>query len=227
MTEFTFELVHLETAVIIRCSGTLVEAAAFARLRRAVTDSLAERRHIVFDLAKVDYIDSFGLGGLVSLLSTVQLRGGDLRLCAVCQNVARVLTVTHLDQVLYMHPTDSDALMALGSGSRPGQTSADLTPDVLCIHASPEILRLLRDLLKANGLRVISVGNIADARTLLRATQPRLVIVGADLQPLFDAQLRPSLTAPVLVLEEGFDAREAGAAATSLLDRVTALLASA
>lgn len=227
MTEFTLELERLETAVIIRCSGSLAEPAAFARLNRAVTESVADRPHVILDLDKVDYIDSFGLGGLVKVFRLVQHRGGDLRLCTVRKEVARVLTITHLDRVLAMHPTERDAVAALGSAVAPGVTSADLTPDVLCIHSSPEILRLLRELLKVNGLRVVSVGNVADARTLLRAMEPRVVIVGADLQVLFDAQLRERLSVPMLVLEEGFGALEPGAAATRLLDRVTAALASA
>lgn len=56
-------------------------------------------RHVIIDLAEVTYINSVGLGALISALMTVRRAGGDILLAALDSSVGRVLTITRLSQV--------------------------------------------------------------------------------------------------------------------------------
>jgi anti-sigma B factor antagonist len=65
--------------------------------------------HIVVDLGQVTFIDSSGLGALISALKATRQAGGDLRIADVPEQVMTVLRLTNLDRVLRVHPTVVDA----------------------------------------------------------------------------------------------------------------------
>lgn len=63
---------------------------------------------IAVDLAGVEFIDSSGLGALVSGLKTARTAGGDLRLSSAREQVSSVLALTNLDRILRVYPTSDD-----------------------------------------------------------------------------------------------------------------------
>ena len=66
-------------------------------LRQSIRDLLAQgQKKILLNLAGVDYIDSSGVGELVSAFTTVRNAGGELKLMNLTQKVHDVLNVTKL-----------------------------------------------------------------------------------------------------------------------------------
>ena len=61
------------------------------------------------DLGPTTFIDSSGLGALVSGLKTCRQAGGDLRIAAAGEQVRTVLKLTNLDRILRTHDTVEDA----------------------------------------------------------------------------------------------------------------------
>jgi anti-sigma B factor antagonist len=55
---------------------------------------------IVVDLARTDYVDSSGLGAIVSRISVCRSNEGDIRLAAPSEFMESLLNITHLDKVL-------------------------------------------------------------------------------------------------------------------------------
>jgi anti-anti-sigma factor len=85
----------------------MVAAPAFKNLVEETVASGQSR--IVVDLGQVTFIDSSGLGALISGLKATRQAGGDLRLADVPEQVMTVLRLTNLDRVLRVHPTVVDA----------------------------------------------------------------------------------------------------------------------
>lgn len=85
----------------------LVTATAVRREVQRVVDEGHAR--LALDLSQVDFIDSSGLGALVSGLKTARTAGGDLRLVAATEQVAGVLRLTNLDRILRVYPGPDDA----------------------------------------------------------------------------------------------------------------------
>jgi anti-sigma B factor antagonist len=79
------------------------------RVKNLIADG---RTRLVVDLAQVKFIDSFGLGALVSALRVVRSAGGDLKLACVPPSVESVLRLTRLSTVFDCHPAMEDALKA-------------------------------------------------------------------------------------------------------------------
>jgi anti-sigma B factor antagonist len=78
-----------------------------ARLAEAIDDGCA---HVVVDLASVDFMDSSGLGALVSGLRRIKERDGTIRLAAPREPILKVFKITGLDKVFPVFPGVEEAL---------------------------------------------------------------------------------------------------------------------
>ena len=67
-----------------------------ASVRKIFTDGLI---HIDFDCSTLDFVDSSGLGALISLQKLANERGGKLRLLSPKPGVVQVLELTRLHRV--------------------------------------------------------------------------------------------------------------------------------
>jgi anti-sigma B factor antagonist len=95
---------------ILRVEERRIDAAAVLAFKTALRAAAEEAGEIVLlDLSVVDFIDSSGLGGLVSCLKALA-PAQELRLAGLNDPVARVLRLTRLDEVFVTYPTVAAAL---------------------------------------------------------------------------------------------------------------------
>jgi anti-sigma B factor antagonist len=82
---------------IVDMRGRIVLGEESAALRDLVSDLLSQgHKKILFNLADVNYIDSSGLGSLVSAFTSVRKQGGELKLLNLTNKVHDVLQITKL-----------------------------------------------------------------------------------------------------------------------------------
>lgn len=60
--------------------------------------------HVLVDLEGVTFIDSAGLGALVSALKTLRTQGGSLSLCAPSEQIRTLLEITSLNKIFPIYP---------------------------------------------------------------------------------------------------------------------------
>ncbi|MGE4296698.1 MAG: STAS domain-containing protein [Desulfovibrionaceae bacterium] len=72
----------------------------------------AGKTRIVLNMAKVDFIDSRGLGVLLALHSRSS-QGGSLALCCILGKVGQVMSLTQMDRILNLFGTEDDAVAFL------------------------------------------------------------------------------------------------------------------
>src|SRR5689334_11507242 len=83
-------------------------------LRDQIQTLLGENCHFfVLNIEKVDYIDSSGLGQLVSLWTSVRTRDGNLVLMKPNERIRRLLTITRLNVVFDVFQDEQRALAAI------------------------------------------------------------------------------------------------------------------
>ncbi len=73
---------------------------------------LLEEEHfkIVMNLEKTKYMDSSGLGAIVSKIAATRSKGGDIRLAAPQQTIIDLLELTHINQIVKIYDTVEDAV---------------------------------------------------------------------------------------------------------------------
>ena len=90
----TREVSHV---TIVDLNGRITLGAETGQLRDSVRQLIAEgKKKIILNLAHVDYIDSSGVGELVSSFTTVRNAGGELKLLSLSKKVSDILQVTKL-----------------------------------------------------------------------------------------------------------------------------------
>jgi anti-sigma B factor antagonist len=96
---------------VVKVSGRIELGEGSAAIREVVRDLLARgRKKIVLDLADVDYIDSAGLGALVSAFTSVRNEGGDLKLVYLTKKVQDLLQMTKLYTVFEIFDDETAAI---------------------------------------------------------------------------------------------------------------------
>ncbi len=68
------------------------------------------KKKVVIDLAQVDWMNSTGLGILISGLTTLKNNGGELKLANVTEKIQSLLTITKLVTVFDAHDSVEDAI---------------------------------------------------------------------------------------------------------------------
>jgi anti-sigma B factor antagonist len=97
--------------LVVDLSGRILLGDDSAYLRKMIRSLLDEgRTRIVLNLGDVDYIDSSGIGELVSGYSAVRSRGGELKLLNLNRRVRDLLQLTKLYTVFDVHTEEAMAL---------------------------------------------------------------------------------------------------------------------
>jgi anti-sigma B factor antagonist len=96
---------------VVDLSGRIVLGDGSALLRKTIRALLADQRNkILLDLADVDYIDSSGIGELVSAFTAVKNQSGEMKLLHLTKKVRDLLQITKLYTVFDVFTDERTAL---------------------------------------------------------------------------------------------------------------------
>src|ERR1700737_562710 len=98
---------------IVDRSGRITLGEGSVMLRDSVREFLAKgQKKIVLNLADVNYIDSSGIGELVSSFTTAKNQGGELKLLNLTKKVHALLQITTLYTVFDVKEDEAAAVKA-------------------------------------------------------------------------------------------------------------------
>jgi anti-sigma B factor antagonist len=102
---------QVDGVTIVDCSGRITLGEGSVVLRDTVRDLLSKgNKKILLNLAEVNYIDSSGIGELVSAFTTVKNSGGELKLLNLTKKVKDVLQLTKLYTVFDIYDDEASAI---------------------------------------------------------------------------------------------------------------------
>jgi anti-sigma B factor antagonist len=111
-----FKTRQVDGVTILDLSGRITLGEGSVTIRDAVRDVLAKgSKNIVLNLAEVSYIDSSGLGELVSAYTSVKNSGGELKLLNLTAKVQDLLQITKLYTVFDVKDDEASAIAAFSS----------------------------------------------------------------------------------------------------------------
>jgi anti-sigma B factor antagonist len=105
---------HQRGVFIVRVEGQLIVGNR-QELKAAVQAALdnGERRFVI-DFSRTGYIDSSGLGALVSISKKVREQGGELRLSGLNEDLRSLFELTKLDTLFSISDSSDQAVEAFG-----------------------------------------------------------------------------------------------------------------
>ncbi len=102
---------HVDDVVVLDISGQLTLGDNSVRLRDKINSALHQgSRNILLNLGGVSYIDSGGLGQLVSSFTTVKRENGSLKLFNLGKQPQDQLTITKLVMVFDTFDTEQEGV---------------------------------------------------------------------------------------------------------------------
>ena len=104
---------QVDGVTILDLSGRIVLGEGAIQLREAVKELTAKgQKYILLNLSDVNYIDSSGLGELVSGYTSVKNAGGELKLLGLTKKVHDLLQITKLYTVFDIKDDEASAIAA-------------------------------------------------------------------------------------------------------------------
>ena len=102
---------QVDGVTILDLSGRITLGEGSVQLRDTVRDLLSKgSKHILLNLGDVNYIDSSGIGELVSGFTTVTNQQGSLKLLGLNKRVKDLLQITKLYTVFDVHEEETHAI---------------------------------------------------------------------------------------------------------------------
>jgi anti-sigma B factor antagonist len=107
--DLTVQASKVGSASVVSAAGDLDIHSAPVLLAQLGPLSVVRGVRLVVDLSDVEFIDSTGLGVLVTTLKHVREAGGRLDVVATAPRVLKVFRITGLDAVIPLHGTLAEA----------------------------------------------------------------------------------------------------------------------
>lgn len=98
-------------AVVITLKGNVMGGPDGAKLHDTLHDLKEQgKKNVIIDLSKTKFMNSSGLGMLISGMTTMRNSGGDLRLANVADRIQSLLVITKLITVFKHYDSVEDAV---------------------------------------------------------------------------------------------------------------------
>jgi anti-sigma B factor antagonist len=107
----TIDVIPAASASILRIHGEITGASE-AALMEAYGQAPPDVRSVVLDFADLEYMNSGGIGLLVTLLVRAQRAGQRLHAIGLNEHYRQILALTRLDEAIGIHDDESAALAA-------------------------------------------------------------------------------------------------------------------
>jgi len=102
---------EVDGVTVLDCGGRITLGEGSVQLREAIRDIIGKgAKNILLDLGDVNYIDSSGLGELVSAFTTAKNQGATLKLLNLTKKVHDLLQLTKLYTVFDIYDDEAHAI---------------------------------------------------------------------------------------------------------------------
>lgn len=105
-------LEKIDNVIVVTILGDSLDANNAKEFKRNMSFSLAERSKVVFDLSRLQFVDSSGLGAILSCLRQLNASGGDLKLCGMTKPVRVLFELVRMHRVFDIYNSKEEAVHA-------------------------------------------------------------------------------------------------------------------
>jgi anti-sigma B factor antagonist len=102
---------QIDGVAVVDVSGRITLGEGSSAVRDSLRDLIGKgEKKILLNLSEVSYIDSSGIGELVSAYTTISNQGGTLKLVGLTKRVKDLLQITKLYTVFDVHEDEAHAI---------------------------------------------------------------------------------------------------------------------
>ncbi|HSI73613.1 MAG TPA: STAS domain-containing protein [Fimbriimonas sp.] len=105
------ETENFKNAVVAKLDAPTLETENVGAFRSAIAPILERADKVVLDLSSVSFMDSTGLGAMLSCLRSMKAKGGSMSVANLTPEVRRLFDLVMMDRVFEIH-ADVDSAVA-------------------------------------------------------------------------------------------------------------------
>src|SRR5688572_3908947 len=103
---------NIGDVTIVVLPGEQLDASNAKEFKRDVATLIEPCRKVIFDLAALKFVDSSGLGAILSCQRQLNANGGALKLCAMSKPVRALFELVRMHKIFEIHPSREEAIKA-------------------------------------------------------------------------------------------------------------------
>ena len=89
-----------------------LDASAADEFKRSMQPILDANHKMVLDMSPLQFVDSAGLGAILSCLRKLSAADGDLKLCGLTKPVRAIFEISRMHRIFDIFPTRAEAVQA-------------------------------------------------------------------------------------------------------------------
>jgi anti-sigma B factor antagonist len=104
-----------EEVAVVEIPVEELDASNTGELKHDIAPVLEANSKLVLDLSRLRFVDSSGLGAILSCLRQLSGKGGDLKLCGMQEQVRAVFELVRMHRIFDIYGTREEAVRAFSS----------------------------------------------------------------------------------------------------------------
>ena len=102
----------VEHVAVVKMPGRSLEASNVAEFKRSIAPILERNTSVVLDIQDLGFVDSSGLGALLSCLRRLNAAGGDLKIAGMRKPVVALFELVRMHRICEVFDTVEEAVKA-------------------------------------------------------------------------------------------------------------------
>lgn len=107
-----FKSENIDDVLVIRVLADALDAGNVMEFKTEISPLLEASNKVALDMSRVKFMDSSGVGAMLSCLRTLHARNGEIRLFNVKDQLIHLFKLVRLDRVIDIHESRKAALKA-------------------------------------------------------------------------------------------------------------------
>lgn len=103
---------QIDGVLILTPQGTTIDAANIKDFKKEMASTCEPNSKQLLDMSKIQFIDSAGIGGLLSHLRQIGTAKAELKLCSITKQVRALFELVRLHHLFDIYNTREEALKA-------------------------------------------------------------------------------------------------------------------
>ncbi len=98
-----------ENLAVVKVTGRALDAGNAPGFKEKMAAVIEENSHVVLDVSSLEFLDSSGLGVILSCLRKLTAKGGDMKLCGMTKPVRALFELVRMHRIIEVYNTQEEA----------------------------------------------------------------------------------------------------------------------
>lgn len=107
-----FNTETIDDITVIEMPMDTLDAGNVTAFKTDIAPILDKCDFVIFNMSRIKFVDSSGIGAILSCLRKLHNQGGSLSMYNVKEQVLQLFKLVRIDRIIDIHPTKNDAVRA-------------------------------------------------------------------------------------------------------------------